>query len=123
MNMEIAILLLLGIVFILLGALIKIPAGSKPLLPETSIKNAALKAYSPKIPIIRLPDEDPCDKYWAVIAEVRNDTEMPYVEKVIETCDDDLDFAKRMAIIYNNKNSDFTRGVKIIQKRVDEEFC
>jgi hypothetical protein len=77
-----------------------------------------------KIPIVRLQGipEDEC--YWAVVAVERDDMDQPFSHQEIETdAYDDLNSAKRIAIIIRSRNSDFTRNVKIVQKVIDDQFC
>jgi hypothetical protein len=77
-----------------------------------------------KIPIIRLQGIPDDKTYWTVIVDERDDMDKPFIQREAETFNyDDLDLAKRMAIIYRSSSSDFTRNVKIVQKVIDDQFC
>jgi hypothetical protein len=77
-----------------------------------------------KIPIVRLQGIPEGKTYWAVIADERDDMDKPFIQREVETCGhDELDLAKRLAIIHRRGDSCFKRNVKIVQKVIDDQFC
>jgi len=97
----------------------------EPTLPEYLNSTPARKT-SMKIPIIRLQNaiNEEESTYWIILAKVRHDMDHQFKEEIIMTCSyEELDLAKKFAIIHRNSGSDFTRDVKIIQKLIDDEFC
>lgn len=97
----------------------------EPTLPEYLNAPSTAK-NSIKIPIIRLENaingED--STLWVIVARVRYDMDHQFIEKILDTYSyENLDLAKKMAIVCRNSGSDFTRDVKIVQKLIDDEFC
>ena len=77
-----------------------------------------------KIPIVRLQGIPEDEYYWSVVADERDDMDKTFIHREIETYEyDDLNSAKRIAIVIRSRNPDFTRNVKIVQKVIDDQFC